>query len=375
MTTLLKVCNGLQPLKGFLQPTLETFTLPNRGKKLLNPYPRKRFPPWFVKQTRVQHEEDLTKENKEFIQTVIRDKYPLPDIGFGSASPLKLETIEPVTEWKPHYQRVGVLARKIGIVPMWMKDGKKVLTTMFQVADNHVIKYIPPEEYKPMITQKKNPLPRNTGCLLVGADSCDPQLFTKEYCGLFNEAGVMPKRLLARFHVSPEGALQPGTPLFATHYKIGQYIDIRGKTIDRGFQGVMKRWGFHGMPASHGVTKTHRRPGNIGSGGKKARVMPGTKLPGHMGNRYRIVKAQRIVRINTRYNVIWVLGQASAGETNSLVQFYDTIVPLKTCKALNSPPHFPTYIPTNEDEVLPEELFVDDLHNFNDPTIMYEVEE
>ena len=67
-------------------------------------------------------------------------------------------------------------------------------------------------------------------------------------------------------------------------------------SIDRGFQGVMKRWGFHGMPASHGVTKTHRRPGNIGSGGKKARVMPGTKLPGHMGNRTRIIRG---IRVNT----------------------------------------------------------------------------
>ena len=56
----------------------------------------------------------------------------------------------------------------------------------------------------------------------------------------------------------------------------------------------MKRWGFHGMPASHGVTKTHRRPGNIGSGGKKARVMPGTKMPGHMGNAYRVLKGQRV---------------------------------------------------------------------------------
>lgn len=56
-------------------------------------------------------------------------------------------------------------------------------------------------------------------------------------------------------------------------------------SIDRGFQGVIKRWGFKGMPASHGVTKTHRRPGNIGAGGNKARVWPGTKMPGHMGNR------------------------------------------------------------------------------------------
>lgn len=57
----------------------------------------------------------------------------------------------------------------------------------------------------------------------------------------------------------------------------------------------MKRWKFKGMPASHGVTKTHRRPGNIGSGGTKARVMPGTKMPGHMGNRWRILRGVKVI--------------------------------------------------------------------------------
>jgi large subunit ribosomal protein L3 len=64
--------------------------------------------------------------------------------------------------------------------------------------------------------------------------------------------------------------------------------------IDRGFQGVMKRWGFKGMPATHGVTKTHRKGGNIGSGGQKARVMPGTKMAGHMGNRWRILRGVKV---------------------------------------------------------------------------------
>lgn len=70
--------------------------------------------------------------------------------------------------------------------------------------------------------------------------------------------------------------------VFSVSVSLNSLIFFR---IDRGFQGVMKRWGFKGMPASHGVTKTHRRPGNIGAGGEKARVWPGTKMPGHMGNR------------------------------------------------------------------------------------------
>ncbi|XP_011505845.1 PREDICTED: 39S ribosomal protein L3, mitochondrial [Ceratosolen solmsi marchali] len=371
MNSILKVCVGQQAVRNFLKPTLETFTITSRGKKLLNPPPRKRLSPWLIKQNRVQHRDDLTPENKEFIQQVIKDKYAPSNNDIERFSPLKLDTIEPITEWQPHYRRVGVIAKKIGIVPLWLKNGKKIITTMLQVSDNHVIKYIPPEEYKPMISKRKTVWPRTMGCLIVGAESCDPQLFTKEYCGLFNDSGVMPKRLLARFSISPEAALQPGTPLSASHFQIGDFIDIRGKTIDRGFQGVMKRWGFHGMPASHGVTKTHRRPGNIGSGSHKARVLPGTKMPGHMGNRYRIIRGQRIIRMNTKYNIIWIHGDAVAGATNSFVQIYDTVLPFKTSKALNVTPRFPTYFPNLQKEALPEELFADDLHNFADPTIIY----
>lgn len=69
-------------------------------------------------------------------------------------------------------------------------------------------------------------------------------------------------------------------------------------SVDRGFQGVMRRWGFKGLPATHGVTKSHRRGGNIGSGGQKARVMPGTKMPGWMGNRYRHLRGVRVSIFN-----------------------------------------------------------------------------
>lgn len=64
--------------------------------------------------------------------------------------------------------------------------------------------------------------------------------------------------------------------------------------IMRGFQGVMKRWGFKGLRATHGVTKSHRRPGNIGAGGGKARVWPGKKMPGHMGGRTRTLRGLKV---------------------------------------------------------------------------------
>jgi large subunit ribosomal protein L3 len=138
-------------------------------------------------------------------------------------------------------------------------------------------------------------------------------------------------------------------------------------SVDRGFQGVMRRWGFKGQPASHGVTKTHRRPGSIG-GGIKHRVWPGKKLPGHMGNRWRVLQGLKIWRINTKTNTMWVSGTNVPGDPNGLVYIYDSSLPLRrTVK-----PHFPTF--TGNEAELPEDIYDDAVHKFGDPTIMYEPE-
>lgn len=129
----------------------------------------------------------------------------------------------------------------------------------------------------------------------------------------------------------------------------------------------MKRHGFSGMPASHGVTKTHRRGGNIGGGGEKARVWPGTKMPGHMGNAYRIIRGLKIWRINTRYNVMWVSGQAIPGETNSIVTVYDTLLPNRKPKEALP---FPTYLGKGDDD-FPEDIYAEDVHVFNDASIRF----
>lgn len=68
------------------------------------------------------------------------------------------------------------------------------------------------------------------GCLLVGAECVDPTSLTREYCGLFKDSGVMPTRLLGRFMVSPGAALTPGTPIHATHFRVGERVDVRGNT-------------------------------------------------------------------------------------------------------------------------------------------------
>ncbi|XP_013107480.1 large ribosomal subunit protein uL3m [Stomoxys calcitrans] len=339
--------------------------------------PHLRNPSWFLRKERKMRDNLVTSENKSFVQEIIHDKFGPPALikGVASYDQTKREQLVKTDElptdqvWTTKERRTGLIARKIGQYPLWLKNGEKIRTTLLQIVDNHVIKYTPPEQYKP--TQLPNVARLNSyGCLLVGAESCDPSTLTKEYCGLFKDSGLLPKRHLVRFLVTPNAAIPVGTPLNVGHYRVGDYIDVRGKTVDHGFQGVVKRHGFKGMPASHGVTKTHRRPGNIGGGGEKGRVWPGTKMPGHMGNRWRIAKGLRIWRINTKYNVMWVNGSAIPGSTNGLVYIYDTILPVRKHKTA---PPFPTMFEQATEG--PDDIWFENVHNFKNESITFQPEE
>nr|CAG4638493.1 EOG090X07HN [Cyclestheria hislopi] len=317
-------------------------------------------PPYYhMMKNRQKTDDRLTLENEGFIKEFITEKY-------AKTSPLKGIDV-PTGEWHPKTVRSGVIAKNIGIIPLWKTDGRRVLCTLLQVMDNHVIRYVPPEEYAKTLTGNKkikNKIPM--GCLVVGAEATDPQKFTRQYCNLFSEVGLMPKKRLTRFLITPNAAIPPCTPLTAGHFHIGQYVDVYGKTIDHGFQGVVKRWGMKGGPASHGATKFHRRVGSIGSGRDKARVWPGKKMPGHMGSERRVIRGLQILRINMKYNVIYVKGTVP-GATNSIVNIFDTFLPLR--KPKEAPPH-PTYFPPEDGSLPTEDTYHSSVHVFGSPSIV-----
>lgn len=345
--------------------------------------------PYFhTKKTAKHPDTPITFANKKFLEEVVNDTY--------SANPLR--TIREVQEsedeslLKPELQpwprgtwdeqgvkttRVGLIGRKIGVVPMWFKNGRPCTATMIHIEDNHVVRYISPEDFSKTIVAQRRIRPTNSdyvksisrGCLVVGALSADPAKFTKDYCGLFTQSGVMPKKKLVRCPVSENALVQPGTQLVAAHFQVGQYIDIVGRSARRGFQGVMKRWGFSGMPALNGVTKSHRRPGCIGSGRDKGRVWPGQKMPGHVGNAVITQRGLKILRINHKHNVIYVLGQAIPGENGEFVKLFDTKTVSKRFET--SPRFFPTCYPEDYSN-LEEEEYSADVHKFQDPSISYD---
>lgn len=234
---------------GAAAPAASALCTPQPARtKLTMQTPRLRNPVWFVRKNRTVHDDGITPENQGFIKEVLHDRYGVPSIvkgvqtyrkpaaaaataTEGTATEGAVETaaaVEPPV-WTAQTRRCGVIARKIGQYPLWKRDGTKIRTTLLQIVDNHVVKYTPPEEWRPAHVPKHKQLGK-FGCVLVGAESTDPSLLTKEYCGLFKDSGVMPKRILSRFVVSPESELAAGTPLDVGHFRVGDYVDVRGKT-------------------------------------------------------------------------------------------------------------------------------------------------
>ncbi|KAM7384135.1 hypothetical protein PAMA_011468 [Pampus argenteus] len=295
-------------------------------------------------------EEHLTEENQEYMRKSVTEEFQRQTA--EKLNPLKDEPW-PRNEWTEGSRRVGLVAVKLGMAPVWSKEGKRHVVTMLQVQDCHVIKYLSKEEYD-----------GHTAALIVGGKNVSPFQKCEHEMEMFRNAGVPPKQKITTFKVSDNALIKPGTPLYAAHFRPGQYVDITAKSIGKGFQGVMKRWGFKGQPATHGQTKTHRRPGASGPG-DAARVFKGKKMPGRMGNTYITSHGLKIWRVNTKYNVLYVNGSVP-GHRNCLLKVRDTVLPTRSSTLLNPP--FPTYF-TEEDGDLDEDLYDDDMFIHTDPSL------
>jgi large subunit ribosomal protein L3 len=124
------------------------------------------------------------------------------------------------------------------------------------------------------------------------------------------------------------------------------------------------------MPASHGVTKSHRKMGSTGGGGAKGGIWKGKKMPGIMGNRLSTQYGLKIWRINTKFNILYVTGNAVAGLPHTFARVSDTLLPTKRIKEENAGGlPMPTWYPEDETEPIPDELFDEELFQFTDPSI------
>src|SRR5262249_40845554 len=131
---------------------------------------------------------------------------------------------------------------------------------------------------------------------------------TKPMRGHFAKAKVEPKRRLVEFRVSADALLEVGAELSATHFQPGQFVDVTGKSIGKGFAGVMKRHNFGGLRASHGVSISHRSHGSTGNRQDPGRTFPGKKMAGHLGDERITTQNLKIVSVDAERGLIMVKG-------------------------------------------------------------------
>jgi len=211
-------------------------------------------------------------------------------------------------QWTPASQRTGVLATKVGMTAVYDSVGVRTPVTVLQLEDVAVTA-VRTEPYNAVQVGIKNKKEKNTHNALLGQ---------------FRKNHVAPKAKLAEFKVTEDALLQPGTELSAAHFVPGQFVDVQGRTIGKGFAGPMKRWGFKGLRASHGVSVSHRSHGSTGQHQDPGRVFPGKKMAGHMGNRLRTQQNLLVMRVDTVDNLVFLKG-CVAGHNGNFVKISDAI--------------------------------------------------
>ncbi|XP_039254978.2 large ribosomal subunit protein uL3m-like [Styela clava] len=316
-------------------------------------------PPHKLPAPRWNWDYDLTKKSASTLHGVHSDNVVKFNQDIVDNNPLKDKQWELGT-WEPWSKRCGAVGIKLGVQYMWLKNGTCVSSTLIQILDCHVIKYFSKEEYNGRIA-----------AALIGAKNASPFYRGEKYHQFCLDAGVPVKEKCFRFLITENARLKPGTPIYATHFRVGQSVDLLAKSIGYGFAGVMQRWHMKGGPASHGATKWHRRIGSLAD--RSGRVVKGRRMPGQLGGTYETAYGRRIFRINTRYNVLYVKGRIP-GHINTFVKISDTcnkkLQPRNEDEVLKHIGPFPTYQPELVDEELPENIYDDSVFDFDNPSIV-----
>jgi len=166
--------------------------------------------------------------------------------------------------------RSGVIAQKVGMSRVFTDAGAHIAVTVLRLANCQVVGHR---------TKDKN----GYVALQLGSGTRKVKNVTKAERGNFALAKVEPKRKVAEFRVSEDALIPVGAEITADHFVPGQYVDVTGTSIGKGFAGGMKRWNFHGLRASHGVSISHRSIGSTGGRQDPGKTFKNKKMPGHMG--------------------------------------------------------------------------------------------
>jgi large subunit ribosomal protein L3 len=207
--------------------------------------------------------------------------------------------------------RSGVIAKKLGMTRVFMDDGRQVPVTVLQLDGLQVVA---------QRTADKD----GYSAVQLGAGSAKAKRTSKAMRGHFAVASVAPKRKIAEFRVDPDNLIGVGEEITADHYFEGQFVDVSGTSIGKGFAGAMKRHNFGGLRASHGVSISHRSHGSTGQCQDPGKVFKGKKMAGHMGAARVTTQNLQVVKTDADRGLIMVKG-AVPGSKGGWVTIKDAV--------------------------------------------------
>jgi len=207
--------------------------------------------------------------------------------------------------------RTGVIAKKVGMTRLFQADGRHVPVTVLQLDELQVV------------ARRESDRDGYTAVAL-GAGKAKAKNVNKPQRSAFGKASVEPKAKVAEFRVADDALLDIGAQISADHFVAGQFVDVAGVTQGKGFAGAMKRWGFGGLRATHGVSVSHRSHGSTGNRQDPGRVFKNKKMAGHMGARNRTQQNLEVVRTDPIRGLLFIKGSVP-GHKGSWLTVTDAI--------------------------------------------------
>ena len=206
---------------------------------------------------------------------------------------------------------VGLIGTKIGMTREFLETGQSVPVTVIKVEKGRVLDVISKDK-------------QGYNAIKVGFFKLKNSKLTKKMKGYFAKKNTEPKKILKEFRVDNSEQYKEGNELGIEIFKDKKFLDVKSKTIGKGFAGVMKRWNFRGLRASHGVSVSHRSHGSTGQRQDPGKVFKGKKMAGHMGDKLRTMLNLEIVKSDPENNLIYVKGSIP-GSKNSTVILRESI--------------------------------------------------
>jgi large subunit ribosomal protein L3 len=191
--------------------------------------------------------------------------------------------------------RTGVIAKKVGMTRLFQADGRHVPVTVLQLDEVQVV-------------GRREKDRDGYTAVQLGAGTAKAKNLAKPQRVAFGKAEVEPKAKIVEFRVDEDALLDVGARISAEHFVAGQLVDIAGVTQGKGFAGAMKRWGFGGLRATHGVSVSHRSHGSTGNRQDPGRVFKNKKMAGHMGARNRTQQNLEVVRTDPIRGLLFIKG-------------------------------------------------------------------